>query len=507
MRKLVVLVSLLFLTVVTHAQQLEMLAHSFYKPMIINPAFTGSSGYYNTMLMRRMQWTGFNGAPVLNMFNFDGNFKRKEIGLGINLYNETRGISSRTGGNLFYAYRLKLNDDINLLFGISAGGLSQALNFSNVVVESESDPNLLAGNQQKISYDANAGLAFTWKSLELGLSVPQIIGNKIQYTSDTLSSTFLQDRHYLGFLKYKVNLNEGKGIALVPQAIFRYLPNAPIQFDAGLKFDWNDKFWVSAIYRSQYAMAANIAFRIKKHFYIGYSYDIMLGNIGKYAGLSHEVMLNFKFGKEKEDKTPAIEDTPIVEEELVIEEPKQEEEEVEIVEEENLDSLLAVQENLQDLSTLIILNLLKEIEDVLDNPKATSAQVLDLKMRISAFSNSEFRDAAMKGKVEVMTEKLKLPDQSFPDVVVKANIVLDEQETIPNYSLVSITVIDTEFDETVGTYTPNGKTGKFILILRPNQNYQLIIENEGYELYMEDITYSSEMEGQELTKEIKLIKE
>ena len=93
-------------------------------------------------------------------------------------------------------------------------------------------------------------------------------------------------RHYIGYLKYKFYIEKGKakeketGISIVPQAIVRIVPNAPIQYDGIVNFDWKDKFWVGVTYKSSYAVAANVGMRIMKQFYVGYSYDFAIGNIG-----------------------------------------------------------------------------------------------------------------------------------------------------------------------------------------------------------------------------------
>ena len=503
--KKILLGYIILISFTLNAQQVGMFGHSFYKPMLFNPALTGSSGFYNTMIVSRMQWTGFEGAPQLNLFNFDGNIINNKTGVGLNLLSDKKGLSNRVGGSLFYSYRLKLSDEAFLSFGVSAGVINQQLSFSKVLVESKEDPTLFVNNQQKLTYDLNAGLVLTWKTLEFGFSTPQTLGNTIKYNSDsTGQTTYIQTRHYMPYLKYRILLNEEKKIALIPQTLLRFVPNTPLQYDASISLDWNDKFWVATTYKSNYALSANLGFRIVKKIYIGYSYDIIIGGIGKYAGLSHEIMLNFKFGKDKNEEL--LKET-IVKDEINIPEinVEQEKEEEVVVESDTIDSESLTQ--LPDLTTLLLLNLIKEIEVILDNPQATSAQILDLKMRISAFSNSDFADASMKSQVDTFTDKLKLPNEISPDIVIKGSIVLEGQEPPINYSMVSITIIDTKTDETVGTYTTNAKTGKFILILRPNENYQLIVENEGYNIYTEELIYTERENSEEIMKEIKLQKE
>lgn len=499
MKKTVFVIFIFLLSVGVNAQQVGAFSHSFYKPMLVNPAFTGYSGYYNAMVVARSQWTGFKGAPRLNTLVLDGNLKNRNMGVGLNIISDKRGISNRVGGNVFYSYRIKLNKDMYALFGVSAGVINQTFDFSKVITETAADPGLFTNSQNKVTFDGNAGFAFIWKTFEFGASVPQISGNKLVFKADSISGSYAQERHYIGYLKYKFFLQKEKGISIAPQSIIRIVPNAPIQYDGTVNFDWNDKFWIGATYKSNYAVAANVGVRIKQHFYVGYSYDIIIGSIGKYSGMSHEIMLNFKFGKERKEEPQPVADKEEPEPVIVKETPPKEEKK--IVEKDSVET-----PKLGDLTTLLLLNLIKEIETILDDPNATPLQVLDLKNRISAFSNSDFADATMKTKVEQYTSKLKLPEQTSPDIVVKGNIIIEGSPEPVNYSMVTITVVVKATEETVGTYTCNAKTGKYLLILRPDEKYQIIVENEDYQIHMEDLFYPSSSEKKEIIQEIRLKK-
>ncbi len=111
----------------------------------------------------------------------------------------------------------------------------------------------------------------------------------------------------------------------------------------------------------------------------------------------------------------------------------------------------------------------------------------------------------MKNMVNEYTSKLKLPTETSPDIVVKGNVVL-EGSTAPNFSLVTITVVDKKTEETIGTYAVNSKTGTFILILRPDQQYQIIVENEDYQIHTADLSYPGNTNVKEVSMEIRLKK-
>jgi type IX secretion system PorP/SprF family membrane protein len=310
--KYAILTMLLLAVMQITAQQVGMYGHYFYKPMIYNPAFTGTDDGTNVMVVSRSQWTDFRNSPQLNILSADGNFMNEKGGLGLIVVSDKKGLSNRTSGNVNYSYKIKFNDDAHLLFGVSLGIVNQQFNFNNAIVENNTDPTLFANSEQKTTFDGNAGIGFVWKGLQFGAAVPQIIGNRINYVDNTnVRAYYTQTRHYLGTLKYKFYLSKEKGISIAPMGLVRFVPNTPFQYDGNLNFDWKDKFWIGATYKSDYAVGANAGFCIHKQLYVGYSYDFIIGSISKYAGTSHELMVNFKFGKNKKT-TPE----PIVEEKV-----------------------------------------------------------------------------------------------------------------------------------------------------------------------------------------------
>ena len=295
--------SLLFFSfmLTLQAQQIGIYSHAFYKPMISNPAFTGSGESTSAMLISRAQWIDFKNAPQMNIFTLDGMLQNKKMGIGVDLFTDKKGISNKIGGNAYYSYWLKISEETKLTFGVSLGLVDHTLHYSEAIIEDPTDPFIIGATQRETSINANAGIGFIWKKLEAGIAVPQLLGNALEYQDNTTGKAYYSlTRHYQGSLKYSFLLSEDKQIFLTPLASVNFLPNAPFQYNANLNLEWKDKFWIGATYKSDYAVAANAGICISKKFYVGYSYDIIIGNIGQYSGMSHELMLNFVFGKPKE---------------------------------------------------------------------------------------------------------------------------------------------------------------------------------------------------------------
>lgn len=293
-------------------QQLPMYNHYFYKPLFYNPAYAGKNNNTEAMLLNRSQWTDFNGAPQFNLLSLDGSIKEKKAALALTIINDKRGISKRIGGSVGYAYRLNFNEETYLQLGLSAGAINNSIDYSRAVSESSSDPALFFSNQQKTALDFNAGFLFGWKGLELAASVPQLVGNKINYQdNNSVGTWYRQERHYIASVKYEITISDEKQLFIAPQAVTRIVPGTPLQYDAGVNFQWKNYCWLGAMYKSGYAVAANAGVTLNKSFDIGYSYEFITSSIGKYSGTSHEIMVNYKFGKSKKtEEIPLKNDGP-----------------------------------------------------------------------------------------------------------------------------------------------------------------------------------------------------
>lgn len=293
-------ISMLFLLVVLtcSAQQLPFYSNYLYKPFVYNPSFAGDLDQTEIFGMNRNQFSDFQGAPVFNVLSIDSKLQKKKTYAGFLVANQRKGISSNTNVMATYAYRLNFNNDTYLKFGLSLGLFDQSMNFSKILVQNYADPDLLNTPQHKTTVDGNAGLSFYYKSLVVGVAVPQLLAGKLAYSGTASARSYYQmARHYAISAKYEIPVNKDKEVFITPNAIIRTVKDAPMQYDAGVTLDWKDKFWIGALYRSSYAVGINAGVTINRRYSVGYSYDYMIGSISKYAGTSQEIMLAVKIGK------------------------------------------------------------------------------------------------------------------------------------------------------------------------------------------------------------------
>jgi type IX secretion system PorP/SprF family membrane protein len=281
----------------TSAQQLPLYSQYAFNPFLYNPAMTGVSGETNAFLIHRSQWAGISGGPVTNAFTIDGFLEERNTGLGLNIFNDVQDINERLGIYASYAYRLKINDDMHARFGLSLGFLDNRLDFSKAVVSDNNDPMLFGQIQRKSALDATVGGMFAWKDLRVGISVPQLLGQQVKYQTYDTRSFYELNRHYMGSVGYRWLFNETNQLTLEPTALVRWVPGAPFQYDVNAQVNWKDFAWLGVSYRSNYAVGANARIRLWNSLSAGYAYDFIITPLRTSAGISHEFMLGYTFGK------------------------------------------------------------------------------------------------------------------------------------------------------------------------------------------------------------------
>jgi type IX secretion system PorP/SprF family membrane protein len=290
------------------AQQLPLSSQYYANPFVFNPAFTGTQGATRAFLTHRSQWTGIAGAPQTSFLTVDGPIEDRNIGLGLKIFSDATDIISRVGATANYSYRLIINDDNNVVFGLGLGVVDNRIDFSKVVVRDTEDPFLFNTVQHKTVFSADFGLAYNWRKLEIGVAVPQLLGNKIRYKNDEGDNSYYRlERQYLGTVKYVFDVIPEKEITAYPLIMARYTPGSVLQYDINAVIDWKKIGWFGVTYHSNYAVALSAGLRYK-NLSVGYAYDLGIGKIKSYTGSSSELLLSYTFGA-RQQSAPPVETT------------------------------------------------------------------------------------------------------------------------------------------------------------------------------------------------------
>ena len=303
MKKSIIIIVLFVLIALpkANAQQMPFSSQYYSNQFITNPAFTGNKGSSNAFLTHRSQFTGIEGGPQTTYLTVDGRMKNagNKVGVGLYAYSDVTGILSRNGANATYSYRLDFKTPgHDLTFGLALGFVNNRINFSKMVVSDLTDPILTAQEQAKTAINADFGLAYHFRKLELGFAVPQLMGNKVDYKNNIgITGTYNMARHYYASAKYTFDVSQPKGIIAYPLLMVRSVQGAPFQYDVNAVIDWQRYGWFGVTYHSNYAVAISAGVRYKS-LSIGYAYDMGLSKIRKYTGTTSEFLLSYNFGNE-----------------------------------------------------------------------------------------------------------------------------------------------------------------------------------------------------------------
>lgn len=296
MRNSIIKLVLVFSVSSAVAQQLPFSSQYYTNMFTINPAFTGTNENTRGFLTHRSQWTGLAGAPQTSYLTVDGPIQSKNIGLGLNMYSDVTSMISRVGVAGNYSYGLKINDDNHIRFGLALGIIDNKIDFTKAVVRDTDDPFLFTTAQHKTVFNADFGVAYNWRALELGVAVPQLLGNKIRYKrEDGSNSYYNMGRSYQGTIRYTFDVVKEKGITAYPLVMVRYAEGSVIQYDINAVLDWSKIGWFGVTYHSNYAVALSAGVRYK-NLSVGYAYDLGIGPVKSYTGSSSEFLLSYNFG-------------------------------------------------------------------------------------------------------------------------------------------------------------------------------------------------------------------
>ena len=296
MRKITILTTALLLVISGFSQQLHFTSQYILHNSMYNPAAAGMSDSRSIFgLSYRNQWGSFPGNPKTYIAYGDVNLKKLSSGIGAYIYRDETGPTTRTGIQFAYSYHVKLNDNgARLGLGLEVRVLQFAIDKSKLSDALGNDP-VLSGSSSKIVPDAGAGVYFTNDKLSIGVAASQLIESKLELAA--VSGSLVRAKLYRNYnLTGSYKWQTGDNIYVIPNFMFRMFENAPSEFDAGFKLDYQQILWFGLNYRAKQFLSAQVGVYILKKLGIGYAYDYYttpstLVNDG-YA--AHELSIRFE---------------------------------------------------------------------------------------------------------------------------------------------------------------------------------------------------------------------
>jgi type IX secretion system PorP/SprF family membrane protein len=280
-----------------YAQQIALSSQYMLNDLTINPAVTGLKGHTTLGFSFRRQWIGIDQAPVTQSLFGQGNLI-DNFSVGGTIFNDATGPTRRTGISPNLAYKLKLDNEYALSFGVGVSLTQFYLDRDRMITEVPDDNAVAMNSNNRLTPDANAGIVLTSKNLFVGFSSWHLIQSRVDLFDIEDNVANRLERTY--YLMAGYTFEAGDKLEVTPSTLFRMMGNAPFTFDFNASATYNKIYWGGISYRFKDAVAlmAGIRLGLVK---IGYSYDINISSLSDYNSGTHELYLGVDVTKARKN--------------------------------------------------------------------------------------------------------------------------------------------------------------------------------------------------------------
>lgn len=284
----------------SNAQQEAMYSQYMFNSLAINPAYAGSRNVISATALYRNQWSGINGAPKTGTFTIDAPTNNKKIGLGMQVYNDKLGITNTTGLVLSSAYRIRM-DKATLSFGLQGSVESYKADYSKVSLDINGNSNdpAFSENVNSTKFNFGTGIYYNSDKFYFGIAVPKLYPNRLSSNSNAATNIPSKEEMHL-FITTGFLFNLDENFKLRPSFLLKAVKGAPIEGDINATLWIKDVLGVGAQYRTNADVSGTLQIQATQQIRIGYAYDYSTTKLRNFNTGSHEIMLRYEFGFEKD---------------------------------------------------------------------------------------------------------------------------------------------------------------------------------------------------------------
>lgn len=305
MKKTLILITTLTLTASMYGQQLPLFSQLYFMRMLYNPALAGYNGSTNLYGFYRNQWVNVPGHPVTAGAVGDMSLWKDRCAVGFDVYSDNTDIIHNINAQLYYAQKVRIAKDHLISLGVAFGIEQTYIDYNNAIATDPNDPHLLLNGKNGLAFNLNVGLAYQWKKLTVGFSVPQVLNTYSPVTSQLNYSTYSMQRNYIGSVSYEISIADEK-YNIEPSVQVKKGASQILQVDAGVMANYKRIAYLGVGYSLDYGVAIMGAVRIGKIVTLGYAYDVPVMGMVNYSETrgTHEVILGISFDKWLKKKKP-----------------------------------------------------------------------------------------------------------------------------------------------------------------------------------------------------------
>lgn len=287
MRKLVIILLLLGVGFVGFSQQDPLNSMYVFDKMLINPAFTGSSDWAVGTIKAREQYTGLEGNPSTQTFNFHTPLSRRRMGIGVKVINDEIAVVKNLNASLLYSYHLNFGGG-KLSFGLEAGMIKREINFSELILDQQNDNAFPLQTESATVPDVSWGLYYQKKQTYVGFSHYHLLKSSFN-DSEQSDSKLFNHFNFLAGNVFKLN----KKWNLEASALVKLVSGAPLQIDLNSIIYYKEFIGAGLQYRTEDAFVLFLKINITENIRLAYGYDVVTSDLSDVATGSHEILLSY----------------------------------------------------------------------------------------------------------------------------------------------------------------------------------------------------------------------
>ncbi len=280
-----------------------------YQRNLMNPTFSFVGQQQKELsLWGRIQWVGVNDSPKTYVVNYGGKFNNN-TGAGLGLFQNNNGLFIDMGLLVNYARAIQLSKNSWLTFGLNFSVLKSGLD-KNAFQISEQD-NALLDTQDTFSIVGMPGFNLSIGNFDIGVMSENLLDYNL--TSGTNTGSF-SDKIFGGHFSYTHRFN-GSGLLsdskLKTLLYGKKIPNATVQYGAGMVLDAPSKGYAQLGYNSFYGISGGLGVRVGQGIVVGVIAEKGLSSSSSAFGATYEVSAVIEFGnKKKRDEPITFKDGP-----------------------------------------------------------------------------------------------------------------------------------------------------------------------------------------------------
>ncbi len=298
---LVFLLLLCFLSQEAQAQPSTTLSQFYMHKAIYNPGATGVNPTIEMAAFSRREWTSFPESPTYNFLIADMPIKHRQMGVGIQLDQESIVATQKRAGNFLYSYKINMGSG-TLSFGVKIGVCQTRFNASAISVKDEQDKLLNQNQINAITPTIGFGIWYAKSNLSAGFAMYDMS----ESASAALIPSLGQNqtvKSFSGQFNYTFALGGNWNLHFF--LLDLYLPEKYNIASATTLLNYKNQLSLGSGYRSNQNLTFLANFKLNKiataleNMELGYSYDVNLSPSANYFGNSHEISLKLSLEKPK----------------------------------------------------------------------------------------------------------------------------------------------------------------------------------------------------------------